>query len=737
MNNEMSRSDIARRIGQIDGILFNGVSDKEEEERLINERNNLNALLFGEIEDKDDDYLYDDYYDQEEEEDLELKKIDDELDRLRSSFKNNSINDSNDVTQEQMQFLLRRIAELEGKRKKHLEVDIKDYRLESDSKDLSDAKALVDEINKREEELNKYFSNEDEILYDVFISNLKRRILQLKEDLEKLKKNLSDSELAELNNYIDNNKVDKNISLLDDAKKLVDEINKLEDELSKYYSGELEDSFGNRSSEINRNLIELNNKLNLIKGKLNDSEFAELNNYINSKKMVSKNSLLDDAKRLVDEINKLKEELLKYYSGELEDSFGNRSSEINRKLAELGSKLEQIKGRLSDSELAELNSYINDSNKKDDNLVVNENKGNNADKEKSELNKPTIMPLPGGYSKEEDNKDNNESFENNEELGNERNSSRDRTYRPTRRKVVNKKEWVCKHKKILITAGVIALAIGTLVLVTHLGPAIVAGKMTANAFAWHGASAAVQADLHAKNVLLAPQLAKAFGSQFFAENAGIWTFNGVKLGAVAAKASATVAASLAAMGIGAGLLTKGIRSSSEDYNKYKNRYSNMKRYFDDNIINDYELSNKEKIQTIDQLVKDLDDFCYTIEDNNSLSKSEKKNLLKKIDRFLAELNNTKRLFISDNSFENFDDNENEEISEAKFSKISDLEEENRNVENISLNSNDDDPFKEIRDYASHVVQSNKAKPINLNFNSERPEAYNWEEEAELSHGRGR
>ena len=182
---------------------------------------------------------------------------------------------------------------------------------------------------------------------------------------------------------------------------------------------------------------------------------------------------------------------------------------------------------------------------------------------------------------------------------------------------------------IAIIAGVAALSIGTLVFALNIGPALVAGKMVSNAAAWHGASAVTQAGLHANNVALSSSLAKAFGTASFASNTGIWTFNGVQLATVAAKAAGTVLASVAGMGVGAGLLTAGIKAASPEYKKYKREISSLNDEFRA-ALKDDSLTDEELYDLVRNILLDLDSIVEEIETNDKLSTREKNNLLKRV-----------------------------------------------------------------------------------------------------------
>ena len=134
---------------------------------------------------------------------------------------------------------------------------------------------------------------------------------------------------------------------------------------------------------------------------------------------------------------------------------------------------------------------------------------------------------------------------------------------PKRKKVEKVKKWVKEHKKILIALGVTALAVGAIALAINLGPALVVGKMTANAAAWWIAGPAKQALLHNANMVLGEQLAKTYGAHTFLAS-GVHTFAGAELAKVAAAASAKVIASVAGMGLGTGLIAAGLKSRGKE-----------------------------------------------------------------------------------------------------------------------------------------------------------------------------
>jgi len=610
------REQIVARINQINEQLDNGLDNNLEYYRLLGERDGLQQRLAT----IDNDFSYDDplsgeysavpandeflYNNEEQLINSELQQIEAELEAIRAELRDRAVNDSNALTHEEIDNYQRRIIELERRKNELLNNSrsIEPNPTIVEDNNLNRAKEIVDELEKLNKELNKYFSGELTSQFGNEPAEIQRKIANLEEELELLKSKLTPEQLEELNNYI-NNKGKTKTNLFEEAKKIINRINELEEELRKYYSGELTDNFGVRSSEINRELEELRNRLNQIKSKLTPEEIAELETYINKDKKNNGNAdLLEEAKKIVDKITELEEELRKYYSGELTDNFGVRSSEINRELEELKNRLEEIKSKLTPKELEELENYIkNKKDKKEEPRSQEQKKEEPKPEPPKEGPKPPIPPTP----------------EPPKEIP---------KHKPI--KVSKVKKWICEHKKLLIALGVAALAAGTIALAINLGPALIAGKMVANGTAWWTADAATKVALHETNMALGAELAKAYGTHAFF-NSGVHYFAGTELAKVASVAAAKVAASIAPLGLGAGLLTAGIKGSTPEFKHYKKQIDNMRKYFEREVIGESDLTDEERLETIKQLALDLKEREDMINASSEMTKNEKKNLNKK------------------------------------------------------------------------------------------------------------
>lgn len=199
-------------------------------------------------------------------------------------------------------------------------------------------------------------------------------------------------------------------------------------------------------------------------------------------------------------------------------------------------------------------------------------------------------------------------------------------------------------KKVLIIAGLSAVAVATVVAFQQLIPAIMSAQkannvsticksMISNANNWHTAVASEQAALHGANTALGSMIETLTGNKaVFEVGSGIWKFgqSGIELSAfaketalAAAKASKKVitlsrtagALGLAGLGsIGFGSLLNG-RSSA--YGKYK---ENMK-VFSAQVRNN---------EVDSEFYKNIVEFATQINNDNSLTESEKRNLKRKI-----------------------------------------------------------------------------------------------------------
>ena len=199
-------------------------------------------------------------------------------------------------------------------------------------------------------------------------------------------------------------------------------------------------------------------------------------------------------------------------------------------------------------------------------------------------------------------------------------------------------------KKVLIIAGLTALTVATVVAFQQLIPAIISSQkannvsticksMMSNANNWHTAVASEQAALHGANTALGSIIETLTGNKaVFEAGSGIWKFgqSGIELSAfaketalAAAKASKKVitlsrtagALGLAGLGsIGFGSLLNG-RSSA--YGKYK---ENMK-VFSAQVRNN---------EVDSEFYKNIVEFATQINNDNSLTDSEKRNLKRKI-----------------------------------------------------------------------------------------------------------
>ena len=154
------------------------------------------------------------------------------------------------------------------------------------------------------------------------------------------------------------------------------------------------------------------------------------------------------------------------------------------------------------------------------------------------------------------------------------------------------KKWLNKNKKkILIIAGIAVVGVAAIALLNAMLPAMAANMMISNSALWPTVNATTQGLLHANNIALSSTVAKATGTIANFSNAGVWSFGGTELAAVAgdlaAKAIAAVPAATAGIISGLGLTGVGVALSDK-----KERKSNYVIYLERlrSLINENERS---------------------------------------------------------------------------------------------------------------------------------------------------
>ena len=216
-------------------------------------------------------------------------------------------------------------------------------------------------------------------------------------------------------------------------------------------------------------------------------------------------------------------------------------------------------------------------------------------------------------------------------------------------------QWVKDHKKqILIVAGLSAIAVATIVALQGLIPAITASMqansvssmcqaMLTNAANWHTAVASEQAALHGANTGLASLIETLTGNKATYEVAsGIWRFgqSSMELNAFAKEAAITAAKaaktvtnlsrtagllSISGLGsIGLGSLSNG---RSNNYGKYKETIKTFTEQLKNNEVDN-------------EFYKNVVELAAQINNDNSLTESEKRNLLRKITKLYDKAEET-------------------------------------------------------------------------------------------------